>query len=47
MGALLLCVSSLVGKVIIPGTIIPIGIITSLVGVPFLLYLLLNRRGGL
>ncbi|MFY2506766.1 FecCD family ABC transporter permease [Vibrio pectenicida] len=47
MGALLLCMSSLVGKVIIPGTIIPIGIITSLVGVPFLLYLLLNRRGSL
>jgi|TARA_B100001057_G_C22716035_1_gene897751 iron complex transport system permease protein len=46
MGAALLCVSSLVGKLIIPGTIIPIGIITSLVGVPFLLYLLLKRRGG-
>ena len=47
MGAVLLCVSSLVGKLIVPGTIIPIGIITSLVGVPFLLYLLLKRRGGL
>ncbi|MFW7522770.1 FecCD family ABC transporter permease [Vibrio ostreicida] len=47
MGALLLCVSSLVGKVLVPGTIIPIGIITSLVGVPFLLYLLIGRRGGL
>ncbi|MER2497375.1 iron ABC transporter permease [Vibrio neptunius] len=47
MGALLLCVSSLVAKLIVPGTILPIGIITSLVGVPFLLYLLLQRRGGL
>ncbi|WP_070965956.1 FecCD family ABC transporter permease [Vibrio sonorensis] len=44
MGALLLCASSLVAKLIIPGTIIPIGIVTSLVGVPFLLYLLVSRR---
>lgn len=44
MGALLLCASSLVAKLIVPGTIIPIGIVTSLVGVPFLLYLLVSRR---
>ncbi|WP_434565588.1 iron ABC transporter permease (plasmid) [Vibrio chagasii] len=44
MGALLLCTSSLVAKLIVPGTIIPIGIITSLVGVPILLYFLISRR---
>ncbi|MDE1463687.1 FecCD family ABC transporter permease [Spartinivicinus poritis] len=44
IGALLLTSASLVSKVIIPGAIIPIGIITSLVGVPFLLYLLVSRR---
>lgn len=44
MGALLLCASSLVAKLIVPGTIIPIGIVTSLVGVPFLLYLLVSKR---
>lgn len=44
IGALLLCTSSLVAKLIVPGTIIPIGIITSLVGVPILLYFLMSRR---
>ncbi|OMH26608.1 iron ABC transporter permease [Motiliproteus sp. MSK22-1] len=44
MGGLLLCASSLVAKLIVPGTIIPIGIVTSLVGVPFLLYLLVGKR---
>lgn len=44
MGALLLCSSSLIAKLAVPGTIIPIGIVTSLVGVPFLLYLLISRR---
>ncbi|MFM2661554.1 iron ABC transporter permease [Vibrio chagasii] len=44
MGALLLCTSSLIAKVIVPGAIIPIGIVTSLVGVPILLYFLMSRR---
>lgn len=44
MGALLLCTSSLVAKLLVPGTIIPIGIVTSLVGVPILLYLLISKR---
>ncbi|QUJ69489.1 iron ABC transporter permease (plasmid) [Photobacterium sp. GJ3] len=45
MGALILTAASLVSKLIVPGTIIPIGIVTSLVGVPFLLYFLI-REGG-
>ncbi|WP_417693186.1 FecCD family ABC transporter permease [Roseibium sp.] len=43
-GALILSVGSVLSKIIIPGTIIPIGIVTSLVGIPFFLYLILNRR---
>ncbi|MBZ9558292.1 MULTISPECIES: iron ABC transporter permease [unclassified Modicisalibacter] len=43
-GALLLSVGSVLSKVIIPGTIIPIGIITSLVGIPFFLFLVLNHK---
>ncbi len=45
-GALIMVISSIIAKVVIPGAIIPIGIVTSLVGVPFLLYLIL-RRGAL
>ncbi|WP_343299968.1 iron ABC transporter permease [Vibrio sp. Of7-15] len=44
MGALVLGLASLVSKLVVPGTIIPIGIVTSLVGVPFLLYLLVSKR---
>lgn len=44
-GALILSVGSVLSKMIIPGTVIPIGIITSIVGIPFFLYLILSRRG--
>ncbi len=43
-GALLLSVTSIVSKSLIPGVIIPIGIITSIVGVPFFLSLIFTRR---
>lgn len=43
-GALILSVGSVISKMIIPGTIIPIGIVTSLVGIPFFLYLVLTHR---
>lgn len=41
-GALLMVLSSLLAKLISVGAIIPVGIITSLVGVPFLLILLIR-----
>lgn len=44
-GALILSVGSILSKVILPGTIIPIGIVTSLVGIPFFLWLILSRKG--
>lgn len=43
-GALLLSVASIVSKSIVPGAIIPVGIITSLVGIPFFLSLILTRK---
>ncbi|RNF35666.1 FecCD family ABC transporter permease [Paracoccus methylarcula] len=43
-GALILSIGSICSKMIIPGTVIPIGIVTAIVGIPFFLYLILNRR---
>lgn len=43
-GAILLSLTSIVSKSIIPGVLIPVGIITSLVGVPFFLSLILTKR---
>ena len=45
-GALILSVGSILSKMVIPGTVIPIGIVTSLVGIPFFLYLILNRKAA-
>lgn len=44
MGAALLSLSSTVSKLISPGVIFPIGIITSFIGVPFFLMLILRKR---
>lgn len=43
-GALLLSVTSVVSKVLIPGAILPIGVITALVGVPFFFALIFGNR---
>lgn len=43
-GALLLSVASIGSKLIVPGSIFPIGIITSFIGVPFLIFLILRKR---
>lgn len=43
-GAILLSATSIVSKAIIPGVIMPIGIISSLIGVPFFLSLILVKR---
>jgi iron complex transport system permease protein len=45
MGAALLSLSSTVSKLVSPGAVFPIGIITSFIGVPFFLMLILRRRG--
>jgi len=45
-GVLLLSAASTASKLIIPGAVFPIGILTSFIGVPFLLSLLLRKRRG-
>lgn len=41
-GALLLAMASVLSKVLVPGTILPIGILTAFIGVPFFLSLILK-----
>jgi iron complex transport system permease protein len=47
-GALLLSCASVASKIILPGTVFPIGIVTALVGVPFFAWLVIaaGPRGG-
>ncbi|MCI7343014.1 MAG: iron ABC transporter permease [Fusobacterium necrophorum] len=42
-GVLLIAFASILAKLVIPGIIIPIGIVTSLVGVPFLVFLIIRK----
>ena len=41
-GAVLLSAASVVSKLLVPGTVFPIGIITALIGVPFFAWLMLS-----
>lgn len=43
-GALLLSLSSVASKAVLPGAVFPIGILTSLIGVPFFIWLVLGSR---
>ncbi|ASX26589.1 FecCD family ABC transporter permease [Candidatus Williamhamiltonella defendens] len=43
-GALLLSISSVVSKLLIPGIVVPIGVVTSLIGIPFFVTLILHSR---
>nr|WP_315466054.1 iron ABC transporter permease [uncultured Rhodoferax sp.] len=43
-GALILSISSVLSKSIVPGALFPIGIVTALIGVPFMIWLILGRR---
>jgi len=44
VGALILSLASIASKNLASGSIIPVGIVTSLVGVPFFLFVLLRRK---
>ncbi|WP_318454910.1 FecCD family ABC transporter permease [Photobacterium leiognathi] len=46
-GALLLSLASITSKSLIPGVILPIGIVTSLIGIPFFMSLILSSKGKL
>ena len=43
-GALVMSLSSVAAKTIVPGAILPVGIVTALIGVPFFVALILFRR---
>ncbi|HGM9745991.1 FecCD family ABC transporter permease [Proteus mirabilis] len=45
IGALVLSIASLVSKNLLSGVIIPVGIVTSLVGIPFFISIILRHRG--
>lgn len=45
-GALVLSLASIASKMLVPGLILPVGIVTSLVGIPLFMVLILTRRGG-
>lgn len=45
VGALLLSLSSIASKLILPGVIVPVGIVTALVGVPVFVVLVFSRGG--
>ena len=44
VGALILSAASVVSKIVMPGVLVPVGIVTALVGVPFFFHLILSRR---
>jgi iron complex transport system permease protein len=46
-GSTLLCGAALAAQLIVPGVVIPVGIITSLVGVPVFLVIVLSQRRNL
>lgn len=43
-GALMLSAASVLSKSIVPGALFPVGIVTAIVGVPFLLWLIFAPR---
>lgn len=45
-GALMLSAASVLSKSIMPGATFPVGIVTAIVGVPFLLWLIFSPKGG-
>ncbi len=45
-GALMLSAASILSKAVVPGIIFPIGILTSLIGIPFFIWLILSKKKG-
>jgi iron complex transport system permease protein len=44
MGAMLLSLASTLSKLVVPGSVFPIGIVTSFIGVPFFVSLILRNK---
>ena len=45
-GALILSLASICSKTLIDGVLIPVGIVTALVGIPFFMAIVMRQRGG-
>lgn len=45
IGAFLLSTASVLSKVIVPGALFPIGIVTAIIGVPFFFWLIIAKQG--
>jgi len=45
-GAFILSAASVCSKMVVPGAIFPIGIVTSFIGVPFFMFLILRKKRG-
>lgn len=45
LGAFLLSTASVFSKIIVPGALFPIGIVTAIIGVPFFFWLIIAKRG--
>ena len=46
LGAVILSSASILSKTIVPGAIIPIGIVTAIIGVPFFFSLIITKKRG-
>ncbi|VWB42120.1 iron ABC transporter permease [Burkholderia arboris] len=46
LGALMLSLASIASKLIVPGVLIPVGIVTALVGIPLFLGIVVRSQGG-
>jgi iron complex transport system permease protein len=44
IGAIFLSVASILCKTLIPGTILPIGLVTSIIGIPFFVSLIVRKK---
>lgn len=45
-GALMLSIASILSKLVVPGIIFPIGVLTSFIGIPFFIWLIFSRKRG-
>lgn len=46
VGSLLLSVASILSKTLVPGTLIPVGLVTSIIGIPFFVMLIFKKKKG-
>lgn len=44
VGAVFLSISSVLSKVVVPGALFPVGIVTSFIGVPFFFWIMLSKK---